>query len=67
MLERQPGENGYDYEERLVRHFCGEDACLTWTPNGSPLSFSPCTKKKGHDGECEFHCPEMRFEIVPIP
>jgi len=52
-LERAEGESQFDYEDRLVRHFHGEDACLNRTDNGAPWAM-PCTKKRGHEGPCKF-------------
>jgi hypothetical protein len=50
-LERLAGESIYDYEDRIVRHLCGDDACLLRTMNGAPWAM-PCTLKKGHMGIC---------------
>ena len=63
-LDRQPGENVYDYEDRLVKHF-NPDACLCRTSNGAPWAM-PCTRPEGHDGECRFDCPEILFSIRKV-
>ena len=64
-LDRHPNESVYDYEDRLVRHFKGDDACLKRTCNGAPWAM-PCTKIRGHVGECEFCCSEMAFEVTRV-
>jgi len=65
-IDRDPEESIYDYEDRLVRHFCGGDACLNRTSNGAPWAM-PCTHQSGHAGECEFICTKMFFEMKILP
>ena len=61
-LARQDDESVYDYEDRLVRHFVGDDACLERTSNGAPWMM-PCSKKRGHDGECHFQCDFIELGV----
>ena len=52
-LQRLPGESVYDYEDRLMAYAMGDGVCMERTVNGAAWAM-PCTKPKGHEGECGF-------------